>query len=592
MSKSNSRSNEGMALIVATIFLVAMGLTATFITSRIVNNVGNVDHYVDYHNAFEGVESGFAYAIVELSNVGAGAGAPPESDGLVGLNPNFDFKTGMPTFDSASVTPLRISTSPEVEFFAYSLDWAKDGIDNNGDGLIDIGPEASGGYYSVYSFGRVIYAGNVSAVRGAEAIFQAGGLSIWSNGIFAGQGQAGLLINGNVAIHGSVHLLGDDIGLGGVALDMSGSSGIYNNYFNLRPDLLSRIPALQQKMFKGELVDTLNATLRVQNGMVSMSGSNTIGQPPDDPLAEPNSNKETMDGVYINDQWTGNSLDGNGDPTAVFSDNGWEADYDMRSYVPYPTYADDGGRDYLAYFLETITDTSDGFQEVYVGDMTIYEEQSFYWNATTGREVIAGVPGDGNMPMQGDLKPEEFYVWYDSEAELMVINGRIAVDGNVAFEPGTATTTGVGNNKVVDLNKTINYTGKGTILAYDSLGGLDGGNVSIAANLVTVNADGTEALSFPGNNLLGLMAERDMVIGPTSQLDIMGGFYAQGTIAIDKQTNILGTVVGDSFDMGKNVPKIYQIPALMDAWADQMRMIGADPGQVLFPISWRETSAL
>jgi len=579
MSKSNSGSNEGMALIVAMIFLVVMGLTATFAASRTMNNTRQVNHYVDYHNAFEGVEAGLGYAIVELSNLGAGAEAPPESDGLVGVNPNFDFKTGNPTFGSAFVTPLRLSTRPEVEFFAYSLEWAKDGIDNNGDGQIDTGPEASGAYYSVHSFGRVNYSGNVSAVRSAEAVFQAGDLSIWNNAIFAGKGQAGLLINGNVSIHGSVHLLGDDVGAGGIAIaiDMSGSSGIYNNYFNLSADLLNRIPALEQRMFEGALVDTLNATLRVQNGMVSMSGSNTIGQAPD-----PDSNKETLDGVYINDQWTGGSLDGNGDPTSVYSDNGWEADYDMRFYLSYPTYADDDGLDHLAQYLETNTNANEGFQAVHVGDMTINVGQSYYWNATTGGEVIAGVPGDGQMPMQAELNPDEFYVWYDSEAKLMVINGRIAVDGNVAF-----------SLPEVGSDQTINYTGKGTILAYDSLGGNVGGNVSIAADLVTVNPDGTEALSFPGNNLLGVMAAGDMFIGPTSQLDIMGGFYAQGTISINKQTRILGTIVADSFDLGQNIPKIYEIPGLINAWAPQMRMVGgAEPGQVLFPVSWRETSWL
>ena len=594
MSKSDSRRDEGMALIVALIFLVVMGMTATFAATRTINNARHVDHYVDFYNAFEGVEAGLGYAIVELSTPGAGAGAPPESDGLVGVTPGFDFKTGRPTFDSAAVTPLRISTSPQVEFFAYSLDWANDGIDNNGDGQIDIGPESTGGYYSIYSFGRVIYAGSVSAVRSCETIFQSGGTGVWNNAIFAGKGQAGLLINGNVSIHGSVHLLGDDIGPGGLAIDMSGSSGIYNNYFYLsaRPDLLSRIPALEQKMFEGELVDTLNATLRVKNGMVSVSGSNTVGQPPDDPLDPPNTNKESLDGVYVNDQWTGNGLDGNGDPTQVYSDNGWDADYDLNAYVPYPTYTDDGGRDHLAYFLETDVNATQGFQEVYVGDMTIDEMESFYWNATTGTEVVAGEPGDGEMPMQADLNPDEFYIWWDSESELMVINGRIAVDGNVAFEPGKSVVlSGNGANQVVDMNQTINYTGKGTILAFDSSGG-SGGDVTIKANLITVNADGTTGLSFPGNNLLGIMAQGDLLVGPTSQLDIMGGFYAQGTVTVTKQTNILGTLVGDSFDLGKNVPKIFQVPALMDAWAAEMRMIGADPGQVLFPVSWRETSAL
>ena len=45
-----------------------------------------------------------------------------------------------------------------------------------------------------------------------------------------------------------------------------------------------------------------------------------------------NTIKETMDGCFVNEGWTGTSVtaDGDrGDPTAVFSDNGWDATYDL-----------------------------------------------------------------------------------------------------------------------------------------------------------------------------------------------------------------------------------------------------------------------
>ena len=58
-------------------------------------------------------------------------------------------------------------------------------------------------------------------------------VNVWRNALFAGTGQAGGLISGNVSVHGSVHLLGDDL-LEGVealeALDMGGTSLIHNNY--------------------------------------------------------------------------------------------------------------------------------------------------------------------------------------------------------------------------------------------------------------------------------------------------------------------------------------------------------------------------
>ena len=88
------------------------------------------------------------------------------------------------------------------------------------------------------------------------------------------------------------------------------------------------------------------------------------------------------------------------------------------------------------------------------------------------------------------------------------------------------------------------------------------------------------------------MAENDLALGDTAQIEIMGGFYAQDTIEIDRQTTFIGTVVAESFNMGGQVPDIYQVPALTQAWAAELRMIGADPVLALQPLSWRELAVL
>ena len=48
----------------------------------------------------------------------------------------------------------------------------------------------------------------------------------------------------------------------------------------------------------------------------------------------------------------------------------------------------------------------------------------------------------------------------------------------------------------------------------------------------------------------------------SSQLSMAGAFYAQGTIVSRKQNQIAGTFVANFYDMGTNVPNIYQVPAL------------------------------
>lgn len=565
MTTNTEKRNEGMALLVAMIFLVMMGLLATWATSRVMDNTRHVEKHIDYQDTFEGLEAALGRAQAELNS---------GEDGMVGVDPGFNFADGFPVWGDAEVVPESMTTAPNVEYFAFSLDWATDGIDNNGDGNVDTGVEEDG-YFTTYAFARVNRNGSVTALRGAEQVFQAdigGGTSIWDNAIFAGSGQAGNLINGNVTIHGSVHILGDALDPGDLAMDMSGNSGIFNNYGSLSADLRGRVPPLEQVSFGGEMVETLNATFRVKNGMVSTNGSNTIGTADQ----SGNSVKETLDAVYVSDGWTGNKTDGNGDPSTVHSDNGWDDGYDLGNQLAYPTYDDDGGRDHLDYYTETDPNPAQGFQQVHVGNLNIQAGGgNFYWNATTGTKVVNKNPGSNGMPTKAQLNPNHYYVWFDDSTDTMVINGRIPVQGNLGLLSGN------GNN-----NKLINYEGKGTFLAFDP-NNANGGDVTVNVSLKTT--------AFPNTNLLGVHAQDDFSIGTSSQLEIMGGFYAQDGIIVNKQTIIMGTIVGDYFDLGGQVPDIYQVPELQDAWTEAMRMIGTNPqggDLTLVPLSWRELSIL
>ncbi len=84
----------------------------------------------------------------------------------------------------------------------------------------------------------------------------------------------------------------------------------------------------------------------------------------------------------------------------------------------------------------------------------------------------------------------------------------------------------------------------------------------------------------------GVMAGGNMVVGSTAQLTLMGAFYAQGTVSTCKQSNIAGTFVGTYFDMGTNVPSIFQVPILADNLP--YGIIGAYPILAFTRVSWRE----
>ena len=167
------------------------------------------------------------------------------------------------------------------------------------------------------------------------------------------------------------------------------------------------------------------------------------------------------------------------------------------------------------------------------------------------------------------------YIYFDAIAGELTINGRVAVDGDIIFSDDLG-----GQNEIL-------YTGKGTMMAYDANGDGDGGDVNVDISLLTQNADGSTAGSFP-NNLLGLMAEGQMILADSAQMTIMGGFYAQGEILVASQTNIFGTIVGNDFNMGGQVPAIFQVLGLENAWGGDVRMIGARTVRIVSPISWRE----
>lgn len=552
--KADSRvGREGMALLAATLFIAVAVMILGALAMRVINQHNQVSQQSAFKDCFLGLESGFAESLVDLEQGGPGR---------IGLGTWTPTQTGvveLPSFDDPNVAPLTLPTMPSVSYMAYALEWISDGIDNNGNGVADdIGED---GYFTVYAFSRC---GGIE--RAAEIVVAGQDVNVWRNAIFAGTGQAGGLVNGNVSIHGSVHLLGTDLPEGAeaiAALDLSGTSLIHNNYVGIPAPLLARVPALPQRQFNGETVSTLDAVLRVKNGLVSMSGNSEIGEP----NVSGNAVKETLDGTRVNDGWTGTSVIDNGNrgiPKKVFSDDGWDHSYDLGNKVNLPMLADDWrtptgetvlnpatGKNYTheEYFHSVLTGTP------YPGNLTIKANADFYYNATR--------PADTNI---ANRLPTDDYILFNATTNVMEINGQIEINGNLVI------TRGGGNDK------TIYYTGRGAILVQ--------GDATLDTDLLTVNKNGTTANSFPVNNFFGIMAKKNLIVGSLSQLQLMGGFYAQNMVKSSKQTITMGTFVGNYFDMGTNVPDIYQVPELPNNLP--LGMIGNYPILNLSQVSWRE----
>jgi hypothetical protein len=551
------RNEDGIALLVATIFIAVALIIIAALGMRVINASRQAQEYELYAQCFNGAQAGYAQCVANLEaglngNVGLGTWAPPATPTSIVL-PNFTTNAGL-------LAPVALRANPNVQYIAYVDNWFTDKLDNNANGAIDDNTERD--YYTVYALSRVR-----GVERRIEAVVKAQDVNVWRNAIFAGVGNAGGLINGNVSIHGSVHLLGNALPVGGVAvdaLDLSGTSLIHNNYAGIPAALASRVPALPTRQLGADTVQTLNANLRVRHGLVGVSGNSEIGGL----NVAGNTYKETLDGTFVQDGWTGNQTTpdgGRGIPGPVYSDNGYGNLYDLGDKVPMPflnsTWRDpvtgatvinpSTGVNYThaQYFDQVLAQTP------YTGAMTIKANQDFYYNAT--------------HPTQTDptlRAATDHYIYFNSTTNVMYINGQIEVNGDLNVQRGS------GNDK------SISYVGRAAILV--------NGNVTLDTDMVTQNADGSTNLSFPVNNFFGIMASGNMTVGSNSQLQLMGAFYAQGTVASSKQTTTMGTFVGNYFDMGTNVPDIYQVPALADNLP--LGMIGAYPIMVYSQVSWRE----
>lgn len=407
--------------------------------------------------------------------------------------------------------------------------------------------------------------------RSVRQLINAKNVSIWNNAIFAGTGASGQSINGNVDIRGSVHMLGDgeeyldtngngqwdaaetytdknkngkwdpgeaytdangngkydaaepynDTNLNGAydppftqaTLDaaLSGNGDIGNNYAGIPSIIQTTIP--NPPLINN--IQTLSTEVRVKHGKIALSGASTIGT---NGVVNGGTVKGTVDGTYVNDGWGGTK-----GAASVFSDNGTTNQYDLAplgikfpliSGIGAPQYVDKAGtvwnteEDYLdnrglTCPVSTITSTTAAFS--YGPDA--------YGNS------ISFTPKTSSAPC------------------ALTINGVIRFAGDVQLGS----------------KDSIYYKGNGTLFSK--------GSIYVDGDVLPVSG-----YVFPTTARVGFIAKNNLNIatGPgSSQLNMTGAFYAQGQIKSAKQTNVGGTFVANFFDMGTNVPSIFQVPQLI-----------------------------
>ncbi|MCH8274325.1 MAG: hypothetical protein IH851_06010 [Armatimonadetes bacterium] len=441
-------------------------------------------------------------------------------------------------------------------------------------------PEGAEGIVAVTPFGDESWAWITADAyvgenaRSVRLLVRAKNVGIWNNAVFAGSGATGQAIKGNVDIRGSVHLLGDgeaytdlngngqwddaepftDLNGNGVwdpgepFVDMNGDgvwnpaepyndsnrNGVYDPPMTLT-DLNSNfrgnayignnydgIPALiESKITPIPVLNglkTLSADVRVKHGMIGISGTATIGLP-----GNPFGQQGNVDGTYVNDGWAGNQ-----GASSVYSYNGTNEQYDLGNRVSFPLISGIGAQEY--------TDPSTGItypnMQQYLDDNSLTIPLNSITNNTP---AVSYSDGSGNS-----------FQWIPPAGGNP---GRLLVEGIIRIE---------GNLRLGSKRSTITYGtsggpgGRGTLYSTRS--------IDVHANLIP-----EDGIIFPTGVVLGLLAAEDIDLatsGGDAQLTMIGAFYAQGVITSRKQNQIAGTFVANYYDMGTNVPNIYQVPAL------------------------------
>lgn len=364
------------------------------------------------------------------------------------------------------------------------------------------------------------------AVQTIQVYAQLLNINPWNNAIFAGTGASGALINGNVDIRGSVHILGNGLSPTDYAVDLGGTAEMVgNNYTGFPAAILPKVPAIATTVFNGENVSTLNATLRVKRGLIGLSGSSTIGES----NIAGNATKETVDGVYVTHGFAGTQ-----GSASVHSDNGWSNGYDLGNSVAFPSLSDP------------------------------YPGYSSYQDYLRSNALVISAAADLNN--FASITPNSSFTYSNAQGSIsMDGSGNLAVSGIVYIDGGTL---GMGK---AGADKTITYTGTGSIVVT--------GNAQIDVNLITAGNN-----SFP-NNILGIMTPGDIGFNEAG-INVMGLFYAENAINAQKQTNIVGSIVSNYFNMGTNVPSVFQVPAVIGNMPPGI--IGQNSSWVMKIVSWQK----
>jgi len=586
--RGNRTGSTLVVAIITTMIVLMLGLVLADVSTRDMQN-----SFYSFHReqAMAAAEAGADLAVWELKNgsLNGESNGSWRTDQAWGSDPTGGPFTGtMPgSLATYSVTVLDASSPWTGDVAITSTGTSEDGLDTVKITVID-----------------QVMAENLSA---------------WSNAIFAGEGQSGGAIAGNVTIHGSVHILADgepftdvngngqwdssiqepyidtngngryDVGepftdLNGngvwdssvpepwtdtngdgsytpplssnqLALYDTGTSAIYNNYENLPSAFGTTASPKLPTLPQVNVNGTMEYTLH-SKVRIKHGEVSLGGNAHIGQSSATSGDKATVDGTYVSNGFT------NGSTGNVYSDNGTTHVYDLPDgLVSFPSMLNPvtvNGTDYSSWLAEATGVTPEGYIQSTGYDYTGATGLTLD-SATAGTVLAPKFIGDG---LTYDLSTNALEFYKDPSSSG---NNYLKVKGTVRIVSGDIHI----GNKHTTITYSTPSTG-GTLVAggyvADESGTTDlavqsPGNIWIDGDLI---ADGTYPSGGFPTNVLGLIAPGDLEIeqtGGDSGANIMAAFFAEDTVKFGYQTNVAGACVASSFAMTQ-VPNIFQVPDL------------------------------
>ena len=397
-------------------------------------------------------------------------------------------------------------------------------------------------------------------------------LSVWNNAIFSGGGGTGLRINGNALIAGSVHILGQGLGPAGTAADFGGGGGIFNWYNGLDVatpglDFVGRLPNINPS--------TLDAEIRVKEGQIEMnSGAARAGNGTADVDVDgnpiPAGIKRRVDGTYTEYGYAGSFGD-----QYVYSDNGLYAKYDLLAdfNIPFPSLT--GPRpDALPGTYEDWLDDNSSDPAVLLALVAAMAGAS----ATDGTNLTIDA---GTLPFNAPDGMGNRLAW-DPVSQTLTVEGIIRIPGSITL--GRAT----GPDKLIAGTPITYITGATGGTLYAKKAGAnwsDPGTAGAHEDSIMIHHTLLPAGFFPTGDTLGLIA-KDRIFMDAAQINVAAAIFAENQVTLKKQFQVVGAIVARYFDMGSNVPRVYQMPNLVKYLPPGMP--GGQAFNFVKILSWRE----